>query len=83
MPIGINSFNNVRENNYVCGEKTQYLARIISSCRPGFFFSRPRCYGKSLTISTLHSLFSGDRDIFKGLAIEKHFNLTILPKLRL
>ena len=36
-----------------------------------FFISRPRRFGKSLMISTLECLFRGERELFKGLAIDK------------
>ena len=35
------------------------------------FLSRPRRFGKSLLTSTLHSYFSGHKELFRGLAIEK------------
>ena len=36
-----------------------------------YFLSRPRQFGKSLLVSTLHSYFAGKKELFKGFAIEK------------
>jgi hypothetical protein len=49
---------------------TMYLHELIGS-GDVVFLSRPRRFGKSLTVSTLDSFFSGDKELFKGLAAEK------------
>jgi hypothetical protein len=36
-----------------------------------WFLARPRRFGKSLTVSTFKSIFSGQKELFEGLAIEK------------
>ena len=59
-------------NGYVYVDKTALLRRMISGVDGRFFFmSRPRRFGKSLMISTLEQIFDGNRELFKGLAIDK------------
>ncbi len=69
-PIGIQTFEKLRENGCVYVDKTEYIYRLVKTgncC----FLSRPRRFGKSLLVSTLKAYFSGRRDLFEGLAIEK------------
>ena len=70
-PLGIQTFEKIREGNFLYIDKTEYIYRLASSDATYVFLSRPRRFGKSLFVSTLHSYFSGRRDLFKGLAIEK------------
>lgn len=69
-PIGIQTFSEIRERNYLYIDKTAYVYRMTHSSKY-MFLSRPRRFGKSLLTSTLHSYFSGREDLFHGLAIEK------------
>ena len=70
FPIGIQSFEKLREEGYVYIDKTDL---VYDLARQGavFFLSRPRRFGKSLLVSTLEAYFQGRRELFKGLAIEK------------
>jgi hypothetical protein len=52
-------------------DKTAYLARLIEDRTKTWFLARPRRFGKSLTVSALKSIFSGEKELFKGLAVEK------------
>ena len=70
-PIGIQSFSKLREGNYLYIDKTEYIYRMTHSASSYMFLSRPRRFGKSLLTSTLHSYFSGCKELFRGLAIEK------------
>lgn len=70
-PIGIQTFSEIREGNYVYIDKTEYVYQMTHSSSPCMFLNRPRRFGKSLLTSTLHSYFSGRKDLFQGLAIEK------------
>ena len=69
-PIGIQTFETIRSNDYLYVDKTKY---IYEATHPGryVFLSRPRRFGKSLLTSTLDAYFSGRKDLFKGLAIEE------------
>ena len=69
---GTYSFRIMREKGYRYVDKTALLYPLVTRDGDGFFFiSRPRRFGKSLMISTLESLFRGERDLFKGLAIDQ------------
>lgn len=70
-PIGIQTFSKIREGNYLYIDKTEYVYRMTHFASNYMFLSRPRRFGKSLLTSTLHSYFSGCKELFKGLAIEK------------
>ena len=70
-PIGIQTFSKIREGNYLYIDKTEYVYRITHSASSYMFLSRPQRFGKSLLTSTLHSYFSGRKELFHGLAMEK------------
>ena len=70
LPIGIQSFQKMREDGYVYVDKTAYVAELAATTRP-YFLSRPRRFGKSLFLSTLKCYFEGRRDLFRGLALEQ------------
>jgi len=69
-PIGIQTFDKIRQDGYLYIDKTKYIYEIT---HPGqyVFLSRPRRFGKSLLTSTFDAYFSGRKDLFKGLAIEE------------
>lgn len=69
-PIGIQSFEKLRTGGYVYVDKTQYIEKLIRYERY-YFLSRPRRFGKSLLLSTLHAYFDGRRDLFKGLWLDR------------
>ena len=69
-PLGIQTFSEVREGDYIYIDKTDMVYRMTQSFKY-VFLSRPRRFGKSLLASTLHSYFAGKKELFKGLAIEK------------
>ena len=69
-PIGIQSFDQIREDGYVYVDKTGLIYNLVTQGKT-YFLSRPRRFGKSLLSSTLHSYFAGQKDLFKGLAIEQ------------
>ena len=67
----IYSFQNLRKSGYTYVDKTALLLPLADdSIGRQFFLARPRRFGKSLLISTLHCLFEGRRELFEGLAIE-------------
>ena len=70
-PIGIQTFSEIRRKNYLYIDKTEYMYRMTHSDSKYLFLSRPRRFGKSLLVSTLHSYFDGQKDLFEGLAIER------------
>ena len=70
LPIGIQSFEKLRKNNYVYVDKTPFVYDLAQTCSP-YFLSRPRRFGKSLFLSTLKAYFEGKKELFTGLALEK------------
>ena len=70
-PIGIQTFEEIIKNNLLYIDKTKYIFRMTHTSGKYFFLGRPRRFGKSLLVSTFDSYFSGKKDLFAGLAIEK------------
>ena len=70
LPIGIQSFKEIRTNNYLYIDKTEQIFNLIESGKV-YFLSRPRRFGKSLLVSTMDAFFSGKKELFSGLKIEK------------
>ena len=69
-PIGIQNFESLRKDGYTYVDKTAMIHQLVVQGRY-YFLSRPRRFGKSLLISTLEAYFSGRRELFSGLAMEK------------
>ena len=67
--IGIQNFEDLRNNGYVYVDKTELIYRLTNTNKV-YFLSRPRRFGKSLLVSTLEAYFSGKKDLFNGLAME-------------
>ena len=70
LPTGIQTFEVIREEDYLYVDKTALVYRLANEHRY-VFMSRPRRFGKSLLCSTLKSYFEGRRDLFEGLAMER------------
>ncbi len=73
LPLGLQDFRGIIEDGYQYVDKTRYLHRLATSGKY-FFLSRPRRFGKSITVSTLHELFLGSRALFQGLWIESRWD---------
>ena len=69
-PIGIQTFSELRTKGYLYIDKTEHVYRMAHSDAKYIFLSRPRRFGKSLLTSTLHAYFEGQKELFKGLAVE-------------
>jgi hypothetical protein len=69
LPIGIQTFSEIRREGYLYVDKTEEIFQLITSGKY-FFISRPRRFGKSLTLSTIKEIYSGNRRLFEGLWIE-------------
>ena len=70
LPIGIQTFSDIRERNAVYADKTAFVYKLATEGKP-YFLSRPRRFGKSLFLSTLEAYFLGKKELFTGLALEK------------
>jgi hypothetical protein len=69
LPIGIQTFRDLREGNFLYVDKTPQIYPLIEQSKGAYFLSRPRRFGKSLTLSVLDEIFSGNRKLFSGLWI--------------
>ena len=68
LPVGIETFSELQEEEYVYIDKTQYIHKLVNEGK-SYFLSRPRRFGKSLLLSTMEELFKGNKKLFKGLYI--------------
>ena len=83
LPIGIQTFRTIREENCYYVDKTDYMARLVAEGKH-YFLSRPRRFGKSLFLDTLKELFAGNEPLFEGLAIYPQWDWSVRhPVLRL
>ena len=75
LPLSITTFADIRDpkEDYLYIDKTEIAYKLIDQGRY-YFLSRPRRFGKSLFVDTLNSLFKGEKDLFKGLAIYDKWN---------
>ena len=69
-PIGIQDFKTIRTDDYFYADKTALMYKLIKGGQY-YFLSRPRRFGKSLLVSMMEYYFNGERELFKGLAIEQ------------
>ena len=70
LPIGIQSFSKMIEGGFVYLDKTELIYKLANT-EACYFLSRPRRFGKSLTLSTLHEYFNGRKDLFVGTKMEQ------------
>ena len=68
-PVGIQTFEKIREKNCLYIDKTKYIVDFRKKEMSYIFLSRPRRFGKSLFASTLQAYFEGRKELFEGLAI--------------
>ena len=68
LPIGIQTFREIREENHYYVDKTAYAQRMVEEGKH-YFLSRPRRFGKSLLVDTLKELFEGNEPLFRGLHV--------------
>jgi len=73
LPVGIQTFRTIIEDDYLYIDKTELARSLIENYRY-VFLSRPRRFGKSLFLDTLHNIFEGNRELFRGLLIEEQWN---------
>ena len=82
LPLGIQSFRELRTNDYLYVDKTKQILELIETSKV-YFLSRPRRFGKSLLVSTLKELFLGNKELFKGLFIEDKIEWKTFPVIHL
>jgi hypothetical protein len=73
LPIGIQTFREIREEGYYYVDKTPFVSKLVASGKY-YFLSRPRRFGKSLFLDTLACAFEGRRELFSDLYLEHHWD---------
>ena len=76
LPIGIQTFREIREEGYYYVDKTCFARQLIGQGKY-YFLSRPRRFGKSLFLDTLKELFEGNEQLFQGLLVHDHWNWSV------
>ena len=69
LTCSVYSFEDLIQGNFLYVDKTEYIWQLIRPAKGMYFLSRPRRFGKSLTLSTLEAVFEGKKELFKGLAL--------------
>lgn len=69
LPIGIQTFADIIKGRYLYIDKTKIIHRLLEEGGKYYFLSRPRRFGKSLLVSTLKEIFSGNKELFQDLWI--------------
>ncbi|MCX7997699.1 MAG: ATP-binding protein [Leptospiraceae bacterium] len=69
LPIGIQTFRDLREGNFLYIDKTKQIYPLIEHSKGAYFLARPRRFGKSLMLSVLEEIFSANKELFEGLWI--------------
>ena len=83
LPIGIQTFRKIREDDYYYVDKTAQALRLVEE-GSHYFLSRPRRFGKSLLLDTLGELFAGSEPLFRGLHIHDRWDWsTVFPVIRI
>ena len=84
LTSSVYTFEDLIKGQYLYVDKTEYIWNLIRPYKGIYFMSRPRRFGKSLTISTLKAVFQGKKDLFKGLAIyDKEYDWKEYPVIQL
>lgn len=79
LPIGIQSFEAMQSEPHYYVDKTFFVRKLLSEGKY-YFLSRPRRFGKSLFLDTLHQAFAGRKEFFRGLYLEDHWDWsTVFP----
>jgi hypothetical protein len=68
-PIGIQDFPLMIKEGFLYVDKTELIYRLITT-GVSYFLARPRRFGKSLLVSTLESIFKGEKELFSNLWID-------------
>jgi len=84
ITTSIHTFQRLIDGGYVYVDKTELLWKLVGPPSGAYFLSRPRRFGKSLTLSTFEEIFQGNRELFRGLAIyDKPFEWKTHPVIRI
>ena len=70
-PAGVQALAGIRRRGFVYVDKTNLTFQLVDSGPKYFLLRRPRRFGKSSMLFAMRVYFEGERDLFRGLAIEK------------
>ena len=76
LPVGQQYFKSLIKDKAIYVDKTKYIYDLCYPLDKNYFLSRPRRFGKSLTLDTISEIFSGNKTLFKGLWIEDKWDWT-------
>ncbi len=82
MPIGIQTFSKIIDNDYFYVDKTEKILNLINNYNY-VFLSRPRRFGKSLLVTTLEQIYKGNKEIFKDLYIYDKYEFVKYPVIKI
>ncbi|MBN1486087.1 MAG: ATP-binding protein [Anaerolineae bacterium] len=84
LPIGIQTFSHIIQGDFLYVDKTHWVYKLIQAPKGVYFLARPRRFGKSLLLSTLEAVFTGQKALFKGLWIDEcDYNWSVHPVVRI
>jgi len=85
LPLSISTFEKIVSNGSIYVDKTRYIYELVRRMGGLFFISRPRRFGKTLTVSAMEEILRGNRELFKGLWIyeESDYDWEAYPVIRL
>jgi hypothetical protein len=72
-PIGLQSFESLRNDGYIYIDKTPFIKQLVDTGKY-YFLSRPRRFGKSLLVDTMHCAYEGKQQLFGGLYLENNWD---------
>ena len=74
LPVGIDSFEKIRRNNFYYIDKTKLIEQLVETGGEVTLFTRPRRFGKTLNMSMLKAFFEtgADEALFDGLYIAQN-----------
>ncbi|PID27273.1 MAG: AAA family ATPase [Candidatus Cloacimonadota bacterium] len=73
LGLGYQELSTLRKYNCVYVDKTEIIYKLINGGRY-YFLSRPRRFGKSLLVNTMHEIFDGNKELFEGTWIYDKWN---------
>lgn len=83
LPLGESTFKDIINKNKIYVDKTDEIFKLLENKVKYYFLSRPRRFGKSLLITTLESIFNGEKELFKGLYIYDKIDFKKYPVIKL
>ena len=74
LPIGQSTLRKIIDSNCCYVDKTPFVKQLLDDNNGYWFLSRPRRFGKTLFLDTLRAAFAGEKELFKGLYLEKNWD---------